>query len=194
MSSIPLVPGVVYHIYNRGNNGEDIFIEARNYDYFMRLYDKYITPVAATYAYCLLRNHFHLMVRINDCQSSKDWQSLPPWRAFSNLFSTYSKAINKAYQRSGSLFEKPFKRKPVTSDRYFKTLVAYIHQNPQKHGLIADFRNWPYSSYQTMPNNKPTQLSREATLSWFGDSRDLVTYHEATTDFKGIADLVQDDG
>ena len=191
-----LTPGVVYHIYNRGNNGENIFIEERNYHYFMKLYAKYIAPVAETYAYCLLVNHFHFMVRIrdeNDCQSSKDWQSSPPSRAFSNLFSTYTKAINKAYQRSGSLFEKPFKRKPVTNDGYFKALVAYIHQNPQKHSLIADFRDWPFSSYQAMIGEKPTQLARETALSWFDGIRSLVQYHETQTDFIEIESFIEDE-
>ena len=53
-----LTPGVIYHIYNRGNNGEDIFIAERNYHYFIKLHDKYITEVAEPYAYCLLRNIF----------------------------------------------------------------------------------------------------------------------------------------
>ena len=105
MSQSPLVPGVVYHIYNRGNNGEDIFIEARNYDYFMKLYEKYITPVAETYAYCLLRNHFHLMVRIKDLPGFQNLAGLnaglkpkPIYQYFSNFFNAYTKAINKTYQ------------------------------------------------------------------------------------------------
>ena len=124
MSQIPLTPGVVYHIYNRGNNGEDIFIEESNYYYFMKLYDKYITPVAETYAYCLLRNHFHLMVRIKDLPGFQNLagleESKPAQQHFSNFFNAYTKAINKTFQRSGSLFEKPFKRKPVINDRYSK--------------------------------------------------------------------------
>ena len=67
--------GQYYHIYNRGNNGETLFREQRNYLYFLKLYAKYIEPIAETYAYCLLSNHFHYLVRIEDCQSSKDWQS-----------------------------------------------------------------------------------------------------------------------
>ncbi|MEM9776697.1 MAG: transposase, partial [Chloroflexota bacterium] len=59
-----LIPGYYYHIYNRGNNGENIFIEAKNYSYFLRLYIKHIELVAFTYAYCLLRNHFHFLVRV----------------------------------------------------------------------------------------------------------------------------------
>jgi REP element-mobilizing transposase RayT len=196
MNQVPLVPGVVYHIYNRGNNGEDIFTEERNYDYFLRLYDKYISPVAETYAYCLLRNHFHLMVKIKDLPGFENLAGLnpkPPHQHFSNFFNAYTKAINKAYQRSGSLFEKPFKRKPVTNDRYFKSLVAYIHQNPQKHNLIADFRDWPYSSYQDMISEKSTRLAREMTLSWFDGRSGLVQYHETIADFKGIAKLIDDE-
>lgn len=56
--------GSFYHIYNRGNNGGDIFFDDENYNYFLKLLAKYITPVADIYAYCLMRNHFHLLVRI----------------------------------------------------------------------------------------------------------------------------------
>ena len=61
---IPLEPGKFYHIYNRGNNGENIFIAERNYAYFLNLYAKHIEPVAETFGYCLLRNHFHVLARI----------------------------------------------------------------------------------------------------------------------------------
>jgi hypothetical protein len=62
----PLQFGQYYHIYNRGNNGETLFCEDRNYPYFLELYAKYIEPVAETYADCLMSNHFHLLVRIKD--------------------------------------------------------------------------------------------------------------------------------
>lgn len=61
---IPLEYGKSYHIYNRGNNRENLFVEERNYRYFLGLYTKHIRPVADTFAYCLLRNHFHVAVRI----------------------------------------------------------------------------------------------------------------------------------
>ncbi len=65
----PLEPGNFYHIYNRGNNRENLFIQERNYGYFMKLWGKYISPVADTYAYCLLRNHFHAAVRVKDAKT-----------------------------------------------------------------------------------------------------------------------------
>src|SRR6188474_2965993 len=63
-SPSPLLYDTYYHIYNRGVNGEDIFVEERNYDLFLRLYEKHLTPVSDLLTYCLLRNHFHLSVRI----------------------------------------------------------------------------------------------------------------------------------
>ena len=59
-------PGVVYHFFNRGNNKENIFIEEKNYSFFLSLVTKYLLPVADIYAYCLLKNHFHFALRIKD--------------------------------------------------------------------------------------------------------------------------------
>jgi hypothetical protein len=58
----------------------------------------------------------------------------------------YAKTINKAYQRTGSLFQHPFGRVPIKTDRQFWNVIAYIHQNPQKHGFVKDFRDWKWSS------------------------------------------------
>ncbi|WP_225318013.1 hypothetical protein [Flavobacterium luteum] len=57
---VALLHGNYYHIYNRGNNGIDVFLETENYYHFLRLYAKYIEPIADTYAWCLLKNHFHM--------------------------------------------------------------------------------------------------------------------------------------
>ncbi|MBF8283376.1 MAG: hypothetical protein HW378_2291 [Anaerolineales bacterium] len=75
---IPLHPGQYYHIYNRGNNRENVFREERNYPYFLKLYAKYIEPIAETYAYCLLRNHFHLLVRIREVRQTDAVSRLRP--------------------------------------------------------------------------------------------------------------------
>ena len=180
---IPLQHGKYYHIYNRGNNRENIFVEERNYPYFLKLYAKHIEPVADTFAYCLMRNHFHLLVRIKDetdLTGLGDLSGLPePSRAFSNLFNAYARSFNRAYLRTGALFQRPFGRIEVTSEAYFSRLVIYIHQNPQKHSFVADFRDWPYSSYHALLSAKPTHLRRDEVLAWFGNVDDLVaTRHE----------------
>jgi putative transposase len=141
--------GHTYHIYNGGNNKEALFKEERNYYYFLDLYKKYIHPIAHLYAYCLLPTHFHFLVRI------KEWERIEYcihdesqiWTQFRTFLGTYTKAINKAYKRSGHLFEGRYSRKIIRKGEYFYRLIVYIHQNPQNHGVVLDYKNWPFSSY-----------------------------------------------
>jgi len=190
---VPLEYGQYYHIYNRGNSGENIFVEERNYPYFLGLYAKYIEPIADTFAYALLRNHFHLLVRIKDLAGLGNLPGLNPRQQFSNFFNSYAKSINKASGRTGSLFQKRFGRIPVTSDGYFTALVRYIHFNPQKHGFVADFREYPYSSYQAMLSDRATRLKREVVLEWFGDRAAFVEFHEDLPGLPDLAGLIGDD-
>jgi REP element-mobilizing transposase RayT len=197
----PLLYDAYYHIYNRGTNRENIFIEDRNYEYFLNLYARHIDPFAELFAYCLLKNHFHMLVRVKsedeiieykktlkvspainqpvekslrvsetlrDLTPEKPLGSDYPSKKFSDLFNAYAKAINKAYNRTGSLFQHPFGRVLVTSDRQFWNVIAYIHQNPQKHKFVDDFRDWKYSSYGIMLADDPTRVQRDAVLDWFG--------------------------
>ena len=116
-----------------------------------------------------------------------------PSQYFSNLFNAYTRAFNNAYQRTGALFERPFGRIPVTADAYFVQLVIYIHQNPQKHGLIDDFREWPYSSYRALFSDKPTRLKRDIVLSWFGSPQQVEQLHRQRVNEAGLEALVVED-
>ena len=188
MNPPPLIPGEYYHIYNRGNNREDLFVEERNYHYFMKLYAHHIEPVAETFAYCLLRNHFHFSVRIKDEPVKK-----PPSQAFSNLFNAYTRAFNQMYQRTGALFQRPFGRIRIESDAHFRVLIAYIHQNPQKHGFVNDFRDWPYSSYQAHLGTKPTRLRREDVLAWFDGKAGFIEVHQQVVEGSQVSAFLPED-
>jgi hypothetical protein len=202
-----LESGQYYHIYNRGNDGANLFLEERNYLHFLRLYGHYIYPVADTYCYCLLRNHFHLLVRILTSEEqllrgltlgTSEAPAVPakPKNAsqqFGNLFNAYAKAINKCYGRTGSLFQNPFGRVRVTSEGYLVHLVAYIHQNPQRHRFVADFRYWPYSSYRTILARQPTRLQREEVLAWFQGPAAFRGAHDHLVNQARIAALVPED-
>ena len=120
-------------------------------------------------------------------------ESLDPSRAFSNLFSTYTKALNKAYQRTGSLFEKPFRRKLVDGDRYFVALVVYIHSNPRKHNFVDDLADWHYSSYQAILSDTPSRIQRADVLGWFGSRSGFEAAHRASMDETLIAPLIVGD-
>ncbi len=180
-----LEPGLFYHVYNRGNNRENLFIEEKNYSYFLHLWQKYVGKVAETYSYSLLKNHFHFFIRI---KSRKEIESLPINNkkydtdkritlAFSNFFNAYAKAINKSYKRTGSLFQERFRRKLIDSDSYFTEIMFYIHGNAQKHGFTNNFFTYPYSSFQTILSEEPTFIKRAEVLSWFGGKEKFIQYH-----------------
>jgi putative transposase len=193
---VPLEFGEYYHVYNRGINRGRIFFEERNYDYFLQLYVQHVAPIAETYAYCLLPNHFHLLVRIRDLSGFPNLTGLgrkAPSQHFSNFFNAYAKAFNRTYNRTGSLFERPFGRLRVTSDAYFVQLVVYIHHNPQKHGLVDDFRDWARSSYHALLSERPTRLEREAVLEWFGGLAAFERTHGQEADLRLVAPLVPQD-
>lgn len=204
----PLQPNTIYHIYNRGNNRETIFRAKENFHYFLTLYTDHFHPWATTYAYCLLPNHFHFLAHIRPTPitqtprvsetlgvspatpgvspTTTGASSTPPRvspapnpsQAFSNLCNAYAKAYNKVNGRTGSLLEHPFGRIPVTTDAYFYNLITYIHRNPQKHNLIADFRDWPYSSYHAILHDKPTRIDKTAVLDWYGGPAQFQEAHQ----------------
>ena len=192
-----------YHIFNRGNNRENIFIEDPNFQFFMQLYSKYIPPIADTMAYCLLRNHFHLFVRIKPaaeildsldmCATDKNRLLHSPSRQFSNFFNAYTKVINHTYHRTGSLFQHPFKRIPVFDELHVCRLITYIHQNPQRHGFVNDFREWPYSSYHAQCSNEETSLTGGVVPRFFHDPKEYLKAHSRKLDMDSIKPLLIDD-
>jgi REP element-mobilizing transposase RayT len=168
----PLVPDTCFHIFNHANGFENVFKEAENYRFFLEKYQLHISPIAETYAYCLMPNHFHLVVRIRkrevietlirnknnslEVTSSKvlNFERVTDneiekflSKQFANLFSSYTQSFNKVYQRMGSLFIKNFKREPITDKTHFLNAIVYTHRNPIHHGFCKGFDEWTYSSY-----------------------------------------------
>ncbi|OWP84089.1 transposase [Flavobacterium davisii] len=156
-----------YHIYNRGNNFEDIFIEERNYNYFLQLVAKYLLPITEIYAYCLLKNHFHLVLKIKSKEEVDVKFHNKIHLPFSNLFNAYTKSINKAYGRSGSLFQEHLKRIKIGDEDYLKQLIVYTHLNPVKHKFVDDFKSYKHSSYRSYFSESVTNLHRELIVNLF---------------------------
>lgn len=208
MANEPLQYGRYYHIYNRGNNGENLFVQQRNFPYFLKLYAGHLQPVAATFAYCLLPNHFHFAIRTytEEEQEKYHYEQIgsffenepifklrDPSRSFNNLFIAYARAFNKATNRTGVLFETPFKRKLVENQAYLMTLIAYIHRNPQKHGFVTDFREWAWSSYGAVLSHKPTKINRDEVLAWYNGRSHFINAHVIEPDEKQISSLLLED-
>ena len=123
-------------------------------------------------------------------KTNQDLKQPTPFRQFSHLFNAYSKYINAKHNRTGSLFEKNFRRIEVNSPAYFKKLVIYIHQNPQTHGMIDNFRHYPWSSFSSILSIKPTRIKREVVLGWFNDQADFIEMHCEQPQLGIISDLI----
>ena len=180
--------GYFYHIYNRGNNSEKIFFSEENYAYFLKLLTKYIFPVADIYAYCLLNNHFHILVRIkekNEIEINKlkfstveKPKEVSASRQFSHFLNAYSQAVNKKYARTGSLFEKRFERKRISDNHYLRQVILYINTNPLKHNLVEKSEDYKWSSYNSHISNAKTKLKRKEVIELFDDVDNFVLCHK----------------
>jgi REP element-mobilizing transposase RayT len=132
--------GHYYHIFNRGANKELIFREAENYHFLLRrVKEASLKFQAAIIAYCLMPNHYHFMLR-------QDGELLIS-QFIQGIFNSYSKAFNKAFQRTGTLFEGPYKAVHIDKEDHLLHLCRYIHRNPLEAGLVNDLSDWPYSNY-----------------------------------------------
>lgn len=169
----PLTEGSFFHIYNRGVNGEDLFKQQKNYYYFIEQYITYCSDVFETMAYVLLKNHFHLLVYVKENVVVSKYKGegtiqLNASKQLGHFFNSYAQSINKAYKRTGPLFESPFERMKIESDHYITSMILYCHFNPQLHGFIDDFKQWEFSSYHSILKNDNSFLASQKTLDWFG--------------------------
>ena len=137
---VQFAQGQFYHIYNRGAGRQPMFREEENYLFLLRRVKKYASAFDITVvAYCLMPNHYHFLLRQDD--------QVPAGRLPQRVFNSYTKAFNKCYDRTGTLFEGPYKAVHVDQDSYLLHVCRYIHANPVKHGLVSEPEQWPYSNY-----------------------------------------------
>lgn len=197
---IPLENGNYFHIYNRGNNGIDVFFDSESYYHFLRLFDRYISPIAETYAWCLLKNHFHILVYIKldveidysklEYSTVEKPKVLDPSKQFGHLFNAYTQAINKKFHRTGALFEKPLERKQITSEKYLQNVIYYIHNNPVQHGFTKQMSLYPWSSFDSVISEKTTKLKREKVIELYGTKEDFMEYHNNIQNLNEITKFI----
>ncbi len=170
--TIYFLPGEYYHIYNRGAGRQSLFREPDNYAYVLRQLKKYAVEFAvAVIAYCLMPNHYHLLLRQDGNMAAGELAT--------RIFGGYSRAVNKRYGWSGTLFEGRFQAKHVDSEGYLLHLCRYIHANPVKDGLCQTLDQWPYSNYREWVGLRHGSLvDREFVQSRFPVSGDYVAFVE----------------
>ena len=200
---IPLETDKHYHIFNRANGNETIFLGEDNYLFFLNKYIKHISPICDTFCYCLMPNHFHFLIRIKNeieieqLENFKNTKNTCGFlsKQFSNLFSSYTQAFNKQQGRKGSLFMRPFKRKEINSETYFRNLVYYIHLNPVEAGFCDNPKDWKYSSFNALITEKPTFLIQTEVLNYFDDLENFmyVHSHSSNNNFDKVPNVVKDE-
>ncbi len=163
-----LVPGNFYHIYNRACGNEKIFIEERNYRFFMDLFEERMLEYVDLFCYCLIPNHFHFLLRIKPLHSNESCD-INYARKFANFFASYAQSFNHLYHRKGNLFSQNFRRKLIRDSDYLRTVVIYIHRNPLKHGIVENIKDWNHSSYLEYRDAGPRYCKKSDVLEWFVD-------------------------
>jgi REP element-mobilizing transposase RayT len=200
-----MLPGCSYHVFNHANGKENLFSEPANYQFFLAKLSLHVLPVANICAYCLMPNHFHLLVQIKSgtdllyyfMKTGIDENTGPRSgitdeqfltkkisKSFSNLFNSYTQAFNKMYGRKGSLFMQNMKRQEIKDEASFCKVVHYIHANPVHHGFVKSISEWKYSSYQLFLSTSPTKLNRDIVVKAFGSLDWFIAYHQQPIDLK----------
>ena len=183
---IKFLEGEHYHLYNRGHNRQRIFFERDNYVFFLHRLHHYLLPILDIVAYCLMPTHYHLLVRLKEADLSHQMQLLGI---------SYTKAMNKRYDRVGALFQGAFQAKHVNKNDYLAHLSRYIHLNPVMTGLVKQPEEWEFSSYREYVGLRDGTLPQsEIVLSQFPSLEGYKEFVESyiPQERQRIADLLFD--
>ena len=176
--------GEFYHIYNRSIDKKLMFKNEGNNLFFLKKFHFYLDDVLTVYTYCLLENHFHFLIKTSEnLDNYRIANKISPAisaheiisKQFRRFFQCYALSFNNQHDRCGTLFQTPFKRVRVKNNQYLVYLIYYIHSNAQKHGLIADLKQWKWSSYNEILENE-SSLHQEI-IQWFGDKEAYINFH-----------------
>ncbi len=212
--------GEIFHIYNRGVGKMDIFLDDEDYLFFLKrlkeaLYPELMAPINQTkidgrhqnqvkgymrkqlpagsfslLAYVLMPNHFHFIIRQNGNVSLS--------KLISKLLTGYSKNFNRKNSRVGSVFQDRFKAVNIDSDEYLRWISAYVHNNPKVAGLVADLKDYPWSSYPDYAGLRNGVLcKKDIILESFKDVAEYIEFVESSCEIikgrKDMDDLLLDD-
>ncbi len=132
-----------YHVFNRGINKQKIFFNKENYHYFLKKIEDHIATKCDLLAYCLMPNHFHLLLSTGD-------NTMELSSGLKIALSSYTRGINEQEGRTGSLFQQNTKRKLIRvndNGAYLKRVFDYIHVNPVEAKLCDNPEDWDFSSF-----------------------------------------------
>lgn len=161
------VPKTVSHVMGRGNAGQPIFDSDEDRLGFLGILEEVTRRCGfLVLAYCLMSNHFHLLLETG---------LVPIGDVMRRVLCRYARRYNRANKRLGHLFQSRFKAKLCVDEAYFVTALRYIHQNPVKAGLVDAPGDWVWSSHrQFVRGPRSALLSLDRTLGLLSDDRTLA--------------------
>jgi len=148
--------GALYHVTSRGNAGEDIFLEDSDRATFLEVLDHVVGRYGwVCHAYCLMTNHYHLLIETPRPNLSKGMRQLN---------GVYTQAFNRRHGRTGHVLEGRFKAILVEKENHLLELARYVVLNPVRAGMVRSARDWPWSSYRATGGE--ARVSRFLTVTW----------------------------
>lgn len=202
-----LTTGEIYHIYNRGSDKRDIFLQSRDFSRFQQtfFYYQFASPKPRfsnftkskissfkplsdekwieIICFCLMPNHFHFMLKqLKDGGISK---------FISQLSNSYTKYFNTKYKRVGALLQGVFKSVRIETDEQLIHTSRYIHLNPIVSGITRRLEKYPWSSYMEYITNTPVLSSPKIVLDLFLSSQSYKKFVEDQIDYGKQLEIIK---
>ena len=196
----PFYSNCFYHIVCKSIDGLPLFNEPKDYAVFLERFKKFNRGFMDVWAYCLMLNHAHYIVKVKSAAAIESYvsQLLPQEktkamvsfladtnnelltdavieRQMNSFLVSYANYVNNKYHRKGGIFQKPFKRIQVSGDSHLQQAIVYVHANAQKHGIVNDFKEYGYSSYNEAINN---YTDSESMIDFFGGEEKYIQVHK----------------
>jgi len=147
-----LFAGAYYHVLNRGQGKRTVFYDNADYQLFKQIVGEACqTSGVRVVAYCLMNNHYHLLVQTPHANLSTYMRQVN---------GVYTQRFNKRYREDGSLFKGRYKAVVVQEGSYLLRLIKYIHENPLRAGIVSDARDYAYSSHKAYVTGQETEWLR----------------------------------
>ncbi len=196
----PYEEGAFLHVICKSVGDTLLFKNDKNRLYFLKKYADYTHGYFQTFAYILLNNHVHILIRCSEQETldnhlnrysvthlkkhqrqylSKEISYREALEfQFKDFLISYAMAYNKENNRVGALFVKQYKRIHIQDDNHLTQTIVYIHLNSLKHKILTDYENYKWSSYLTILSEKPTLIKRNEVLNWFGGKEYFINTHK----------------
>ncbi|SDZ12181.1 transposase [Tindallia californiensis] len=173
-------PGALYHVMAKGNNGEDVLREEMHKKKYLEIIERYKEKQGfILYAYCIMDNHVHLLIQVEDIPLSQIMQRIQQ---------VYTQWFNKKQNRTGHVFQQRYKALLCDKDNYLLQLIKYIHLNPVK-GNLAGGILYQWSSHRFYLGKKGNLVNTDYVLSLFSQrKREAVERYQQFLNQKDIAE------